>query len=385
MPPILPRKGLAGAKPSVNGNAGTAANSPSPGGNVSLAARLRERLGPDQVKIGSSDYTATEDDTTGSWEELAAENQRVRYLLKGWVPYSMLTGLVGEPKVGKSAFALWGLVRPVITGRSWFTHQLGAPPGYAVWCDTEHRAAVNLDRAAKWGLPVRNILTPFKDRREVVNIDNPEHIKRITAVVNRYKAGLVVVDSYRGAHARDENNSTIAVGLQALGGICEETGVACVVLHHAKKMQVDEDLTINCGRGSNAFLAAVACQIAIDRPDPKSDWRRVQVLGENLGIAPPPAGFRVTHKGLEFGQAPTRPAKEKRESGADRAEEWLRGRMKPNRWYPAGEVIKDAEALGFSHTGTLQRAKAALRVRTRKTGKGHEWFREDLPGSQGNS
>jgi hypothetical protein len=372
----IPRNPGHGPDTSTNRD-GHAAHSVSPEG-YGLARQLAQHLRPDDVEIGVQGYTPGEQHDTASWADLAESNAGIRWLVKGWVPYDMLTGIVAEPKAGKSAFVLWALVRPIITGCGWFPGQVGSSPGYVVWCDTERRAAVNLDRAAKWNLPVGRILTPFTDKRQVVNIDDPEHIKRIMDVVCRHKARLVVVDSYRGAHAGDENNSKISTGLQALAGVCEETHAACSVIHHARKMSVGEDLTINCGRGSNAFLAAVACQIAIDRPDPKGEWRRVQLLGENLGVAPRPVGFRVTDKGLEIGPVPKRPQNAKKETGKDRAEQWLRVKMKPGRWYPAAEVIAEAEAAGFPHSGTLQRAKAALRVETRKSGKSHEWRRDDI-------
>jgi hypothetical protein len=337
---------------------------------------------PDPAKIGSARYTSDPKDDSSTWADLARENDKVSYLLRGWLPYRMLTGIIGQPKAGKSAWVLWAVVRPIITGCHWFTGQIGAEPGYVVWADTEHRAAINLERAAKWGLPVERIIVPFRDRRQVFHLDDEAHRKRLLEVVCRYEAKAVILDSYRGAHCRDENNSTIGVGLQALGGLCEETGTACLVIHHAKKMSVGEDMTINCGRGSNAFLAAVACQTAIDVPDPTPDlkraWRRVQVLGENLGIAPRPVGYRFTDAGLEFGPAPTRPQQEKKETGKDRAEDWLQVRMQPGNVYPAAEIIEEAKALGFPHTGTLQRAKAALQVQTVKQGKHHYWRRPAL-------
>jgi hypothetical protein len=319
---------------------------------------------------------------TGSWAELAEQNAKVLWLLKDWVPYGLLTGLVGQPKVAKSLFALWALVRPVITGGGWFTGQKGGDAGNVVWCDTEHRAAVNLERAVKWGLPVGKIRTPFKDVRQAFHMGDPDHVNRLIDVVSRSRAKLVVVDSFRGAHALDENNSQIGVLLQALAGVSEETKAAVVVIHHTKKLSVGEDLTINCGRGSNAFLAAVVMQIAIDIPDSRPNLRdarrRVQVLGENLGSAPTPQGFRITDGGLRFGEAPTRPQMERKETGKDLAERWLTDRLNPGKWYSALEVIAEGTALGFSRTGTLERAKKALKVETRKAGKAWEWRREEI-------
>ena len=87
-----------------------------------------------------------------------------------------------------------------------------------------------------------------------------------------------------------------------------------MVIHHAKKHYEGQELTPNSSRGSNAILANFVCQIAIDQPDPKSEWRRVQVLKENLGVRPQPVGFLASDKGLQFGAAPIRPPKERKET-----------------------------------------------------------------------
>jgi len=333
--------------------------SPSPEKKKILGHDPGRECGSDFVKIHSARYVDSEKDDSGSWEDVEKVVQGIRWLVPGWIPYGMLTGLIAEPKAGKSAFAVWALARPLLIAGSWFNGSRGLKnPRYVVYCDTERSAAVNLERAKKWGLPLNRIKTPFSDVLAPIKLENESHINRILSVVCRYKAPLVIIDSFRGAHDGDENNSRIVRPLRALGGIAEETGASIVLIHHMKKMPIDEDLTINSGRGSNAFLAAVRCQIAIDRPDPQSDWRRVQVLGENLGIAPESIGFRITETGLEFGVAPGRT---KRETKQQSAEEWLRFHMEPGRWYPSKEIDRDAERFGYKGNA-LQRAKEALGI-----------------------
>jgi hypothetical protein len=315
-----------------------------------------------------------------TWQNLDERNSRVRYLLRDWIPYAMLTGLIGEPKVGKSAFVLWAIVRPIITGEPWFTGQGEAEAGDVVWLDTERRLAINLDRAKRWNLPVERIRTPFKNLYEPFCIDSPAHLDRLCNVICRYQTRAVILDSWRGSHTKDEDRSHAAVGLYQLASVCEKTGAACPVLHHAHKMEVGEDLTINAGRGTNAFLAAVACQLAIDIPDPRPNlrdaWRRLQVLGENLGIAPAPVGFRITPQGLEFGDCPARPARTvERQSGKVQAVHWLNSRLKVGESVPARQIEAEAEALGFSPTGTLEQAKKALGIGSEKAGKDWVWVR----------
>jgi hypothetical protein len=357
---------------------------PAPPPQESFSERLERLQTPDQVEIGGQlNYAEEAGDETGSWAELAEVLRGVKYLVKGWVPYGMLTGVIGQPKAGKSAFLLGGLVGPIVTGGTFFNGLDAGEPGYVVYCDTERSAAINLARAAAWGLPTDRILTPFKNELDPVSLDNEGHVNRLRRVVCKYKARLVV-DSFRGAHDGDENNSKIVKPLRALGKLAEYTNAAVMLIHHAGKMTVDEDLTLHCGRGSSAFIAAVRCQLVVDVPDPGSEWRRVQVLGENLGIAPEPVGFRFTGDGLEFGQAPAKPKKQTEE---DVAAEWLRQRLKPGQTYPAGEVLEEAEQSGYAERTVRKAATSKLGINPRpvhKDGKivGWEWVVPGDPGAE---
>jgi hypothetical protein len=342
------------------------------------------RLRPDEVVIGHRNYDPENPVETGSWADVAKLVSGVKWLVKGWIPYHMLTGIIGDPKAGKSAFLLWGVIRSIVTGKPFFTGTYGPKrPGYVVYCDTEQSGALNVQRMKDWGLPMERIKTPFAsdDPFQPINLDDEDHMIRLRGVVSQYKAHAVVVDSYRGSHKGDENNSRIATGLQALAAVGQETGAAILVIHHTKKMTIGEDMTINAARGSNAFLAAVRCQIAIDIPDPAPDHRdsvrRVQVIGENLGIAPQPVGFKFTSTGLAMTEAPKRPPKEEKGTKTDTVIGWLLGRLEPGKEYPASDLLKEAEAMGLSR-GTVERAQKTLGIEVRKDGKRWIWQRQDI-------
>ncbi|MGZ7274461.1 AAA family ATPase, partial [Streptococcus pyogenes] len=87
--------------------------------------------------------------------------------------------------------------------------------------------------------------------------------------------------SLRGAHDGDENCSRVGKLVKRLVGLAERTGCAVVLIHHTRKLGQGEAVSANASRGSNAILAMVRSQIGIDKPDPKSDWCRVQMLKEN--------------------------------------------------------------------------------------------------------
>ncbi len=343
-------------------------------GKPTLAEHLRRRL-PESVEIGSTIYTDRPEDDTASWEDVRQIVAGVRWLLKGWLPAGVLVGLIGQPKQGKSAFALGALARPIVLGRNWFTG-LPATPGCIVWADTESSAAINIERARAWGLPMDRVKVPFADDPlRPIDLANDEDMNRVFNVVCRYRAPLLVVDSFRGSHTQDENNSKIAGVLRRLANIAEQTRTAVALVHHTRKMLEGEELSANSGRGSNAFLAMVRLQIAIDRPDPNGEWRRARVLGENFGVSPAPLGFRFTDSGLDFGQAPRRPHTDTRKEGA---KAWLVEFLKGGKWVPAKNVLTAAEQFGLS-ANALQRAREELGITLnsafirRRTDGCYEW------------
>jgi hypothetical protein len=297
------------------------------------------------------------DNDSGSFQDLDDIIGDLTWLVPNYIPKRMLTGLVAQPKVGKSGFAFYALARPIVTGCHWWTGQPGPEePGYVIYCDTERRAAINLTRAKSWGMPLDSIKTPFKNPLAAINLDNPAHVNQIYQQVERWKAPLVIVDSFRGAHDGDENNSRIKKPLTDLATVAEATGAAIVVIHHAPKLTLGKDMTINAGRGSNAFLAAIAAQIVMDIPDPtanlKTCWRRAKMLGENLGVSPEPFGFCFTETGLQFGLAPGRV---KTSPERNEAVCWLVNHMEAGKAYNSGDLIALAVESGYKKH-TIQRA-----------------------------
>lgn len=354
-----------------------------------IQSKMSDRFSPVQLLEG---YEWDDSVESASWADALRLIGKIEFLVPQWIPRGMVTGVIAEPKKGKTAFVEHGLVGPVVTGRSWFSNAFNPwDPQYVVWCDTEHSLAINLERAEAWGLPVERIKSWSDDPLEQIDLMNADHLERLENVILKYKAPMVVIDSLRGAHGEDENNSRfITEALKPLGTIAARTKTAVVVIHHTRKLFEDEELTMNAGRGSNAFLAMVRSQIVIDQPDSESEWLRIQVLGNNIGRAPKPIGFRWNKGQIEYGDAPRRQQKEKN-NGAKDAEKWLVERMKAGKWYIAATIESEAKEKGFSVTGTLQRARTNLGI-TRDNGnvrkgkdKKSQWRREEITNSPGNS
>jgi AAA domain len=338
----------------------------------------RQLRGTDPVEIADSSPSPEEKKIEAATMADAAKLvQGIKHLVRGWVPFGMVTGIVAEPGRGKSAFALYGLARPVVTGARWFTGAMGpACAGRALWLDTESTMAITIDRITRWKLPMERLILPWKDDPlKAVNLADAEHIARVESLIRKYRTKLVVIDSLRGGHDGDENNSRVGRILQTLAAIAERTHAAIVVVHHTKKLTVDEEITANSSRGSNAILALFRSLLGVDCPDHKSKWCRLRILKENLGLAPRPVGFLVTDKGLEFGAAPERPRQET-ETTVDRVQSWLRGQMQPGKWYRSKVLEEAAKPFGYSESA-IYRARKALGIvmpdHVTKTPTGWEW------------
>jgi hypothetical protein len=330
-----------------------------PSEESAFGERLQMQLEPgtDEIEIAqgaSSPGPGGEEETAAkSMADVRKRVAEVKYLVKGWIPFGMVTGVVAEPGIGKSAFVLFAIAGPVITGADWFNLTKGPEqPGYVLWCSTEYDAAINLARLKAWGFPDERILTPLDDELASISLTNPDHLAAIEDKICRYKVKLFVIDSLRGAHGEDENNSRIGQNVQAIAAIAERTGAAGVIVHHTRKLEPGEELTANSIRGSNAIVSMFRSTIGIDRPDPDSDWCRGRQLKENLGLAPKPVGFLITSDGIDFGPAPDRPRKATK---TDEAAEWLLAHMQPGVAHKADELIQLADADGFAKR-TIQRA-----------------------------
>jgi hypothetical protein len=305
------------------------------------------------VEIGNGEPV---DITTATAADAARLIRKIKYLLRGYIPFGMITGIVAEPGKDKSAFALW-LARTIMTGRPWFNGMPGPRTSRPVlWCDTENSMAITLQRMEDWKIPQARLILPFDDALETINLTNGEHLTRIEDLINKHHLPAVFIDSLRGGHDGNENDSQVGAILQSLAAIAQRTNAAFIVVHHTRKLMVGEEITANSSRGSNAILALMRSQIGIDQPDPKSRTVRFRMLKENLGLAPIPLGFTVTAKGLIFGPAPQKPRKNtKKESAKD----WLCQWMEPGRSYLSNEILEDAKRFGFS-SAAIQRAREDL-------------------------
>lgn len=321
--------------------------------------RILGKSGTDEIQI--SPDTKARRIKTLSMADVAKRIDGIKFLVKGWVPYGMVTLVVAAPGVGKSYFVLWALVRPIVVGGlNWFTGQKApSEPGYVMWCDTEGSNGINVDRIIKCGIPADKILLPFADDPlKQVDLCDPEHIKSIVRRITKYQIKLVVVDSLRGAHAGDENSSRMDQVLKQLVGIAERTRTAVVVIHHLNKTPEDVEPNINNSRGSNAIAANVRSALLLYKPNPRESKVKVWVAKENLGIKPKPIGFEIHDTKLIFCEPPE---KQQREKATHKEQLFLMQELRDGEWHQAKPIQERAQSQGVSHN-KLQRAREELGI-----------------------
>lgn len=332
-------------------------------------------------------YKKTSAIKTSSMADVGKVVKKVSYLVDGWIPNGMVTMFIAEPGGAKSAGVLGAIVKPVVTGTPFFDGKPRTKKSqYVLWCDTESTAAINFKRMNDWGIPSDKVLVPHEDPLQPFDLTSANDLQRLKDIIEQHDVKVVVIDSLRGAHNGDENSSSMQTALKTLSTIAESTGVAIIAIHHTRKMYEDEELTAGSSRGSNAFVAVSRSVLGIDRPNKNSDWRRLQMLKENLGIAPAPIGFRVTNTGIEFGPAPQRAGKAVKQVVS--ATEFLKESLADGEWKLAAEIIENAKVNHALSVDVLKRARNDLGIVTphnvRKTKDGWEWRFPllDLPGGE---
>jgi hypothetical protein len=302
-----------------------------------------------------------------TWEIMGEEIGAVVWDWDGWLPRALLTILAGGSGLGKSATAL-RVAGCYLCGWPWpdgtpFTGGLGA----VLWVECEAAQAVNLDRARKWGLPLGKLRSLPLD----VSLDNPEHLAAICREAARPDVRLVIVDSLRGAHRGQENDSMTMTVCKALAMLARDTGAPILLTHHLRKrglLDVGEKVGLDRLRGSSAIVQTSRLVWAMDAPDPThEEQRRLSVIKSNLAAFPEPLGLTIGPDGVAFGDAPCQP---RQETQLDRAEAFLLTALKYSE-QPQEKLQKDAAGLAISDS-TLTRAKGKLRIVSLK--KGSTWW-----------
>jgi RecA/RadA recombinase len=367
-----------------------------------LARRLRQ-LGvatravdpwPDSdTGLDAADYTGTDDDLlallgTAAAPELGTAGillsevhpERVRWLWEGRLPLEKLVLLEGRPDEGKTTLAI-DLAARVSTGAAMPFETARRTPGGVVFLSAEDGLGDTIrPRFEAAGADLGRIVTAKPE--DLPSLDAPG-LEFILALIERVSAKLVVIDPLMGfvpdqidTHS-DHSSRRL---LRKLSGLAEQTGATVLALRHPRKGS--GTVAKDAGGGSTAFTAA-ARVVLLAASDPENDQQKIlaRVKG-NLSSPFPAVAYRLATSGFTVkvqwlgvtGHSADQllaQATEEERSALDEAKAAIVAIL-GNGPVPAAAAIHELKDVGIAER-TWQRAKAALRVKSKKSSFDGEW------------
>lgn len=323
------------------------------------------------------------------------EPKPVRWLWPGRIPLGKLTIIDGDPGLGKSTVAL-DLAARVSIGAAMPDGARGdiEGPAEVVVMSAEDDAAdtirPRLD-AATADVSKISLLTgvletlpagPDGAPRGRERLLTLKDVLALQAAVETTRAKLVIVDPLVSYLATDAHvDADVRSRLMPLAKIAAETGAAVVLIRHLNKSVGGNPLYR--GGGSIGIIAAVRSALLV-APSPDDERRRVLAVSKsNLAEPAPSLGFeieapsgvaRVRWLGPENTTAAAllAAAAESQEEKSERldAVAFLRERLSDGP-KPYKDILREAKDSGISER-TLDRAKAALRVVSKRQGFGRD-------------
>lgn len=159
-----------------------------------------------------------------------------RWLVEGVVSQGSLNLLVGEGG-SKKTYAMMDLAICVALGKPWLGFQTQQTP--VIWVDEESGEIRMLRRLrqAMRGHQAPPELPFYFTSLSQFNLRNAEDAKVLISNCFQQEAGLVVIDALADVMPGADENSVrdVVPVFQQLRQICEMTGAAVIVIHHANK------------------------------------------------------------------------------------------------------------------------------------------------------
>jgi len=304
------------------------------------------------------------------------------FLAEGWLPRGHVTSLVSSPGLGKSYLAL-EVTRIITTGQgNWFDEGISVEVNskVVIWCEAEGFQAGLKDRIKQLGIPPESIILPSND--PLVDFKLEQHLENLQKAIMYHKPDLVVIDSLRGSHRKEEKGSREMQDIMSkLVTLAKRFNIAVIIIHHTNKPAHGQpDLVdINRVRGSGAIAANCRMIWGLEKPDPEHETVRLKVVKSNLCQIPKPLGLRITDKGIEWSEAPMTQYDSQcarvKQTKVDAAATWLEDFLTDGP-RPAEELKKEGEEAGHTYA-TLRRAAKGL-IDNLPPDKNHNYWRWEL-------
>ena len=355
-------------------------------GNCHLPLKESHTEGVDKGAIGkngdNADEASAPEDLSGPVLVQLARVQReeVRWLWSDRIPLGRLTGLVGDPGVGKSWLSL--VVASAVTTGAALQGGQESPgePGDVLLLTAEDGLADTVRprmEDMRADLTRVTVLTAIRDAKG--NERHPSLLADIPAMESVLAGGgyrLVIIDplnAYLGVNLDTHRDAALRSALTPLAAMAERMGVAVLFVHHLNKGQ--RDRAIYRLQGSIAVVAAARVVHLVGmNPDDGTD-RVFTCIKNNLALSPPALSFELTEgRFLWRGESNVTEAAllrgdedEGKRSAQDEAAEFLRVLLGDGP-VEAKQAQREYREVGISER-TIMRAKAALGVKSERHGQ----------------
>jgi hypothetical protein len=311
--------------------------------------------------------------------------KEVRWLWNGRIPFGKLTGLVGDPEVGKSTFVA-DLISRFSTGQPMPGEGMAVPSGNSLLMTAEE----SLADTVRPRLEIAGA-----DHSRVFAIEEmltfPEDLPSIKNLIVEKAIGLVIIDpltAYIAGSVDTHKDHDIRRLLSQLRELADQTGAAIVIVRHLTKMRKNQGVpAIYRAGGSIAFTAAERSELLIARDPKDQETRMLCRVKCNLAPPVPSLTFRLVSHGavariewtgessITADELLNQPTSKDNPKPRDEAKEFLLEALADGA-QPTEDLLKEAKRRGISRT-TLYRARDALKVGSKpKDGyqAGTDWF-----------
>lgn len=327
-----------------------------------------------------------------TWDQLGANHrslvkmsdvteETVDWLWYPYIPFKKLTVVDGDPGMGKST-ALLAIAAELSRGGQLPEGQVLQPGNTLILCNEDGAGDTIKPRLSKMGADQARIYL-FKNHLNLDGLENSE----LRESISKSTPSLLIIDPIQAflAAGVDMNRANhVRSILSALAKLAMEFGFALIIIRHLAKG--DRGKALYQGMGSIDFVGAARSVLLVGADPENQEKRAVIPIKMNLEKKGDPQGFTISDGSFEW------------TGKSDLTEEKVSRRMAPTS-QPIGdaenflkeileggpvksdEVYNSASAEGLT-SRTLQRAKSALGVKSKKTK--NEWYWE-LPKEPTNS
>jgi putative DNA primase/helicase len=258
----------------------------------------------------------TNDIQFSTWADLKRFIDPIGWDWPGWLPRGFVTVLAAEPGMGKSFLCLQ-LAASYIEGKALPDGRpFEGERGRVIWCEGEGSQALNLERAAGWGLNLADIVSPLPNPLLAFRMDDEKHMVTLLHLCRRPEVGLVVMDSLSSlvtggptpSGRPSESVRGIPRALQMLGEAARLSNKPIILTHHLRKRTSLDDwgrLNLDRIRGTSKITQSARVVWTLDAPnvlDPQH--KRLMIVKNNLAHDYKPLGMRITSDGITFDDPP---------------------------------------------------------------------------------